>query len=136
MVGQGAQNKSGLLADGQDAAGLCANRNTSACVGVQHTGGISAGLVDAAVNGKASWINRKLGFAQFVAMLVHRDQAGGRDFVKQQTVGIDQEMVVGSRQAGADMGKNQVAPAMVCSKAVAGREITAQLPFGGAYFVL
>ena len=34
------------------------------------------------------------------------------------------------------MGKNQVAPAMVCSKAVAGREITAQLPFSGAYFVL
>ena len=136
MVGQGAQNKSRLLADWQDAAGLCANRDTSACVGVQHTGGISAGLVDTAVNGKASRINRKLGFAQFVAMLVHRDQAGGRDFVKQQTVGIDQEMVVGSWQAGADMGKNQVAPAMGCSKAVAGCQVTAQLPFGRANFLL
>jgi hypothetical protein len=44
---------------------------------------------------------------------------------------IDQEVMLGSRNARRDMGEHQIVPPEERDQAVAGREVDAQLPFRG-----
>ena len=89
VVRQGAQHKGGLLADGQHAALLGADRHARPGVGVQHATGIFTRLVNTAVNDKARRVDGERRVVELVAILVNLDQAGGGDLVKRQPIGVD-----------------------------------------------
>ena len=78
---------------------------------------------------EARRIDRVIGAAQNVALLVHLDQRRGGDFLEEHAVGVEQEMVVRVRNARRDMGAGHVAPPVLGGKLVAGREIDPHLPF-------
>ena len=132
VVGQRAQHKGGLLAERQHAALLRADGHARAGVGVQHAARVFTPLVNAAVNDETRRVDGVGRVAELVAVLVDLDQAGGRDFVKHHAVGVDQKMVFGAGNAGADVGEHQVAPAIRCHQPIAGGQVAAQLPFFGA----
>ena len=132
MVGQRAEYKGGLLRYRQHAARLRAHRHASARVRVQHAMRIVSGFMHSAVNHKTRRIHRKRRVHEFVALHVYLHQAGSRDFVKHQSIRVDQEMVLRPRQPGRDVGEHQIAPAIQRHQPVASRQITAQLPFFGA----
>ena len=73
---------------------------------------------------------------QLVALHVHLDQARCRDLVEHEAIGVDEELVLGPRhrfgQFGADVGEDQVAPAVQRNEPVARGQVAAQLPFFGA----
>ena len=135
MVGQRSQHKRALLADGQHAVRLCAHGYARPGVGVQYTTGIGPRLVHRAVDHKARRIDRKGAVVQLVALHVHLDQAGRGDFVKHQAIGIDQKLMVLTRdrlgQLGADVGEHQIAPAVKRHQPVTRGQVQPQLPFIG-----
>ena len=135
MVGQRGQHIGGLLADGQDAAGLCAHRNPGAGVGVQDAARVRPSRVDGAVDHKTCRVHGEGRVDNGLAILVDLDQAAGGDFLEQQAVRIDQKVVFRSRHTRADVGVNQVGPAIGGDQAVAGRQIDPQLPLCGADFI-
>ena len=135
VVGQRRQNEGGLLAERQQTALLCADGDAGARVRVQHTTRIFTHLMHAAVNRETSRVYGKGRFAQFVATLVDFDQAGRGDFIKHQAIRVDQKVMFWPRNARADVGEHQVAPAVGGDQAVTGGQVNAELPFFRADFV-
>jgi hypothetical protein len=90
----------------------------------------------ATVDGETSGVNREFGLRQLVAVQVDLHQAAGRDLVKHQAIRVDQKVVLGAGEPGADVGVDQVAPAIVRNQPVGGGQIDAQLPFFGADLAL
>ena len=132
VVRQRGQHKGGLLADGQHATGLRADAYARTRVGVQHAARVFPRFVHGAVDHKARRVDREGRVGELVALLVDLDQAAGGDLVKHQPVGVDQEMVLRPGDAGADVGEDQVAPAVGGYQAVAGGQVDAQCPLFGA----
>ena len=139
MVGQGGQDKRALLADGQDAMLLSAHADPGAGVRVKHAAGIGACLMHGAVNDKASRVDGVGVVANFVALHVDFDQAGGGDLIKHQAIRVDQKLVRAAAHAGgqfgADVGEDQVRPSVQSAQAVTGSEGDTQLPFIGVHLV-
>ena len=136
VVGQRAEHKGRLLADWQHAALLRADGHASAGVGVDDTTSVFTRFMHGAVDHKAGRVDGEGRVDQLVALLVHFDQAAGGDLVKHQPIGVDQKMVLGAGDAGADVGEHQVTPAIGGHQAVARCQIDTQLPFFGADLVL
>ena len=140
VIRQRGQYKRRLLADRKHARRLRTDCHAGPCVGVQHTTCIMPRFMHGAVNDKAGRVNRERRVNHLVALVVHLDQAGGRDFIKHQAIGVD-EKVVRPRtrhrfgQLGADVGKDQIAPAVQRHQPVASGQVAAQLPFFGSHDV-
>ena len=87
------------------------------------------------------WMVKPAGFTgkgesdSLLPALVYLDQDAGGDLVEHQPIGIDQEVVLGPGNARADVGEDQIAPAVQSDQAVARSQVDAELPFGGADFV-
>ena len=88
------------------------------------------------MNDKTGAVDRVGRLAELFAVLVDLDQAAGSDLFKQHAVGIDQKVVLGAGDAGADVGEDQVAPTIGGDQAVAGCQVNTQLPFFGADLAL
>jgi hypothetical protein len=84
------------------------------------------------------WITKPAGFTgncESITLLhcgvdLHQRRRG--DLVEHQPVRVDQEVVLGTRDARADVREDQVAPAVGGDEAVAGGKVDPQLPFLGA----
>jgi hypothetical protein len=92
--------------------------------------------VDGAVDDEARGVDRKGRVVQLLTLLVDLDQAGGRDFVEEHAVRIDQELVWRARDPRGDMGEHEVLPAEARHQAIAGGEIHPDRPFLGRHCVL
>ena len=132
VIGQRTQNKGALLADGQQALLLRCHGHACTRVGVDHALHIGPGFMHGAVNDEACGVHGKRRLHELVAGHVHLDQRRGGDLVKHQPVGVDEKVVICPRQACADVGEDQIAPAVEGHQPVAGRKIGAQLPLFGA----
>src|ERR1700739_2733568 len=69
-------------------------------------------------------------FCEQIAVEVDLDQTRGGDFIKHQTVGVDQEMMLRTRHPRGDMGVDQIVPAIMRDETVAGGEGDALAPLG------
>ena len=98
-------------------------------MGVHHAVGIVAHGVDGAVDGEARRVDIEVTVIEFVAGLVHAYQAGSGDLVEHHAVGIDQEVMLVAGDAGRQVGKDQVVPAVQGDQPVGGGQIHTQLPF-------
>ena len=69
-------------------------------------------------------------FLDDVSVHIDLHQIGRTHLVEIHAVLIDQEMMLGSRQAGAEMGVDEVRPAMVRHQPIERGQIAANLPLG------
>ena len=91
--------------------------------------------MDGAVDYKAGRVHGEWRVDNCLAVLVDLDQAARGDFFEQQTVWVDQKMVFRPGHPRADVGVNQVGPAVSGDQPVAGGQVDPQSPFFGADFV-
>ena len=130
MIADKAEDGQRLLVIGQQAVLHAGDRVAGASVRVQHGVHLVRGHVDGGMDREARGIDRIVGLADRVAVLVDLDQRGRGDLAEQHAVGVEQE-VVGARHPQRDMRAEEVAPAVMVDEAVAGREIAAHFPFLG-----
>ena len=105
-------------------------------MGVDDAGDLRAGLMDRARDRKAAAIDRVLGGLDIVTVGVELDQRGGGDLLVQETIGVDQEMLVRPRDARGDPGVDQVRPAKPVDEPIARRQFDPGLPFGLGHALL
>src|ERR1700724_1196023 len=86
-------------------------------------------------NRKAAAVDRALRRLDLVAFDIDLDQRRRSDLFEQETVGIDQEMVVAPRHARRDACVDQIRPSEQIDKAVAGGKAEARLPFRLGYLL-
>jgi hypothetical protein len=88
-------------------------------------------LVDRAVNDIAGFVDAVVGVGrcQNLAFDRHLHQVGGGDFLVQQPVEIDQQMILGAGNARGDVVVDQVGHAELVDQPVTGGKIDARLPF-------
>lgn len=91
--------------------------------------GVLAHLVDRGVNSEAGRIDVVIGFAQQVAVEIDLHEAGCGDLLEDQTVGIDQEVVLGAGHACGDVGVDEIVPAIERDEAIGCGEVDALRPF-------
>lgn len=131
VIAQAGQYKQRLLADGQYTLLLRTHRYARSSVSVQHAGHVVAHFVDGAVDGVARRVDIVGALHLLIAGLVNLDQARRGDLVEHQPIGVDQE-IFSARHLGRNMREDQVIPTVHGHQAIAGREVHAGLPFGGA----
>ena len=89
-------------------------------MGVHHAVGIVTHGVDGAVDGEARRVDIEVTVIELVAGLVYAHQAGSGDLVEHHAVGVDQEVVLVAGDAGRQVGKDQVVPAVQGDQPVGG----------------
>jgi len=83
----------------------------------------------------ALWITKPAGFtskgewSNLLALEVDLHQAGGRDLVEEDAVGVDEERVLGARHAQRDMREDEVFPLVEGDQPIRGGEVDAGGPF-------
>src|SRR6478609_7114775 len=90
-------------------------------------------------SGRAAWMALRMtkpagltgwgGLLDGVAGQVDLDQVGRGDLLEEEAVGVDQEVVFGAREAGRDVGEDQVGHPEVRHEPVDGGEFAAQPEF-------
>ena len=120
-----------VLRQRQQSLGHRRDRDPGLGVRVHDAEQIRAGLVDRRVDGEAGGVHparRHVAVLHDVAVQVDLHQVGRAHLVEQHAVLVDQEMVVRPGQAGADMGVDEIGPAMMRHQPVQRGQITADLP--------
>jgi hypothetical protein len=102
-------------------------------VGVDDGVQVLARHMDRAVNDEARAVHLVGRVVEDVAVDVDLYQARGGDLLVEKAVGIDQELVLGSRHPQRDVVVDQVGPAVMRDQAVGGGEIDPRLPLVGAH---
>jgi hypothetical protein len=98
-------------------------------VGVKHASHFRPGHVHGAGYRKAAAVDLAIRGLDLVALDIDLDQRRRGNLVEQQTVGVDQKMIVPPRHARGDPGVDQVRPSEQIDEAVAGSKIDPRLPF-------
>ena len=135
VIAQARQHEDRLLRQRQHTALLRRHRQAVERVHVQHALRVVACAMHGAVDREAGRVDRVLAVVQLVAMDVDAHQARCGDLVEHQPVRVDQEFVMATRHAGADVGEHQVIPLEKGHQAVGGGQIDPGLPFLGADLV-
>ena len=86
-------------------------------------------LVDRRMDGEAGRVDAVFALAELVAVKIDLHQARRRDFLEHQPVRVDQEVMVGARQACRDMREDEIVPVEHRHQPIAGGEVDAELPF-------
>ena len=89
--------------------------------------------MNGAVNDEASRVDRVRRRFDRPPLQVDLHQAGGRDFVEQQAVRVDQEVMLRPWQAQGYVGEDQVAHAKMRDQPITGGEFLAQALLGGVH---
>ena len=118
-----------MLGDREQSRALGGDGHAARGMRVQHALGVVARAVNGAVNDEAGGVDGKRRVLRFVSLLVDLDQARGRDLVEEQPVRIDEEVVLGARNPGADVREDEILPAVPRHEPIAGREIHTHRPF-------
>ena len=118
------------LVQRQQAFHAARHRGAVGRVQMEHAAGVLAHLVDRRMDGEAGRVDAVIALGELVAVEVDLDQAGRRDLVEHQSVGVDQEVMVRSRHPRGDVGVDQIVPAIQRDEAIAGGEIDALAPLG------
>src|SRR5215470_6846961 len=116
----------------QQAVFLRGDRYAIDSVRVQNAISVFSCRVNRAVNGESGGIDIIGAFHHLLAFEVHLYKAGSRNLLKKHPVGIDQEVMLGSRHASGDVREDQIVPAVESHEAVASCQIDALLPFCGS----
>jgi hypothetical protein len=106
-------------------------------VGVYDAFQFGACAVDRAVNHITRLVDAVVGvrFPQNVALKVDLDQIRRRDFLVEQAVEIDQQMLVITGDPCGDVVVDQVGHAEAVGQAITGREVDPGFPLFGADFI-
>lgn len=112
-------------ADGEYTAGQGSDGHPGGGVGVDDAMNIRSKHVNGAVDDETGWIDLLGWISNDVCVLIDFHQVRRADFVEPPGIRID-EKVLGSRNAGARMGLDQVAPTKVIYQAVESGEVDAQ----------
>ncbi len=117
-----------VLRQGQQALGL--GRDRHALVGVQmdHEPRVLARAVHRRMDHIARSIDAVGTVHDDVPLEVHLDQGRRRHLIEIDAEGVDQEVVLGPRDAGRDVGEDQVVPALQRRQPVERREVDADAP--------
>ena len=109
------------------------HRHAGAGVGVQHAGDIRPRLVDRAVDHVARLVDAVVGVGlpDDLALDVDLHQARGGDLLVEQAVEVDQQVVLGARDARGDVVVDEVGHPVRVDQPVAGGEIDPRLPLLG-----
>src|SRR5947207_11010102 len=105
------------------------HRHSAACnrVGVEHTSHFRPGEMHRAGYRKAAAVDFAFRGLDLVALGVDLDQRRRSNLFEQETVGIDQEMVVSPWYASGDASVDQIRPSEQIDEAVAGGKVDPRL---------
>jgi len=100
-------------------------------MGVQHAGNVGTRLVDRAVDHVARLVDVVIGIGlpEDIALDAYLHQARRGDFLVEQTVEIDQQMVGGAGNARGNVVVDEIGHVIFVDQPVAGREREPRLPF-------
>src|SRR5919106_6082113 len=87
--------------------------------------------MDRAVDDEAGLVGRIFLWPYGLSILVHFDETRSGHFVEAQAVRVDEEMVLRSGHARADVGVDELRPAELVGDAVGGGELHPQRALGG-----
>src|SRR6185436_15306993 len=85
--------------------------------------------VDGAVNDESGFVGGMAPLVYGVTFNVNLDEAGSSDFIKPQAIRVDQEVMLRSGDARADVRVDELGPAEVVGDAVGAGELHPQRPF-------
>ena len=125
------------LADRQQSALHGGDRHAGARMRVNHAAHVGPRAMDCPMNDVAGLVDVVIGVGlpDDVAIEVDFGKARGGDLFVQQTVQIDQDVVLRARHAHRDVVVREVRHAVVIDQAIAGGKFDTRLPFLGAHFV-
>ena len=95
---------------------------------VQDASRIRACSMHGAVNRESGRVHRVRSIENDLAIQVDLDETARGHFLEEQTVGVDQKMLVRTRHPRRYVRKYQVIPAMHGDQPIAGRQVLADLP--------
>ena len=84
------------------------------------------------MDNKTSSVHLEIRIRQSVAFGVDHDERRGGDFFKQKPIRIDQKVMVRAGHSRADVGEDQIGPAVKRHESITCREVTAELPLFSA----
>ena len=80
-------------------------------------------------------VHIEIGILEHIAVDIDLDQGRRRDLLVEESVGIDQELILGSRHSQGNMVIDQMGPAKMRRQAVSGGELDPRLPFLVAHLI-
>src|SRR5690606_31335916 len=124
------QAQHGRLAQGQEPLAMGRDRYTVRCVQMNDRSGIRAAHMDSAMDGETGGVDPMYATALHdIAILIDLHQGGGGDFVEQEPIGVDQEVMLWAGDPGGQVGEYQVVPTKVSDQPVGSGQVLANLPF-------
>jgi hypothetical protein len=136
VIPQRRKNERRLLRNGEHATTLRADRHAGAGVRMEDALDVLTPGVYGAVDYESGTVDWQRRLAHLLALLVHEDKRRGGDLLEEQTVGIDEEVMLRPGKAGTDVREHEVGPAVAGNEPIAGRQVAAQLPLFGAHHSL
>jgi hypothetical protein len=133
VVGGAGDHRQRVLRDRQQPALLRRHADARLRMRVHAAGDIRPRHVHGAMDDEAGRIDLVVRVADDVAVDIHLDQARGGDLLEHEAIGIDEEVVAGTRHAGRKMRADQVRPAEQVHQPVGRRQVDAPLPLGGRH---
>src|SRR5208337_3066440 len=104
-------------------------------VQMHHAGRVLARGVDRRVDDEAGRVDVERALHDLGTLQVDLDEIRGRHLLEHEAVGVDEEVMVAARNAGRNVGEDEVVPAVSGDEPVAGGEVDARGPFGRADLV-
>src|SRR5690606_113526 len=129
MIGKTAVEHHRMLAERKQAMLLRRNGHARRRMRMQDAVDVMAGAVDGAVNGVAGGIDLERRVVKNIPVDIDLHEAGGGDLVEEQSIGVDQKVILGSGDPRGNMREDQIAHAQVGNELIAGRQIDPRLPF-------
>ena len=117
------------LRDREQPLALCRDADAGRRMAVHDAVRILRAHVHGAVDHEARAVRFVLRFRELVAFRIDLDQRRGGDFLEEQAVGIDEELVFRARDAQREVRGEKVGPAELVGDAKCGGELAAGVPF-------
>ncbi|MNS72100.1 hypothetical protein D3C72_1055000 [compost metagenome] len=130
VIGDLMLQQAGVLADRQQAVLLRRHAHAVHRVQVDDEPGVLARRMDRRMNGEARRIDEAGRLLNDVAVQIDLHQGRGCNFIEIPTVRVDQEVVLGPRHPGRDVGEDHVVPPVQRYQPIEGRQFNPHLPFG------
>ena len=123
VIGDLMLQQAGILAQRQQAFLLRRHADPGDRVQMDHVMGVLPCAMDGGMDGETGRIDETGRLLDDVPVKIDLDQAGRRHLLEIPAVGVDQEMMLGSRNARRDMGEDHVVPPVQGHQPVEGRQL-------------